>query len=130
MALPFLDYDQQRRDLLHKYGIDLDDGAGIREGVKHKRLDRKEVDKLMGGQNGEGVFTWRERNRKKVGMCQTLHCIVLIYFSRRSWLTLCKIFSLITTRYSTQELTPPRLIPAVAPIRTVCPLIPADRHGY
>lgn len=80
MALPFLDYDQQRRDLLHKYGIDLDDGAGIREGVKHKRLDRKEVDKLMGGQNGEGVFTWRERNRKKVGMCQTLHCIALIYF--------------------------------------------------
>ena len=35
--------------------------------MKTKRLDRKEVDRLMGGQNGEGIFTWREKNRKKVG---------------------------------------------------------------
>ena len=60
------DYEQQRRDLLHKYGVDLDDGNGSRDALKTKRLGRKEVDRLMGGQDGEGVFTWREKNRKKV----------------------------------------------------------------
>ena len=60
------DYEQQRRDLLHKYGIDLDDGTGSKDGDKTKKLNRKEVNRLMGGENGEGVFTWREKNRKKV----------------------------------------------------------------
>ena len=50
---------------MHKYGIDLDDGNGA-DGSKTRRLDRKEVNKLMGGDNGEGVFTWREKNKKKV----------------------------------------------------------------
>ncbi|KAI5123667.1 hypothetical protein M0805_001696 [Coniferiporia weirii] len=59
-------YEQQRRDLLHKYGIDLDDGNGVSDGAKTKRLDRREVNRLMGGENGEGVFTWREKNRKKL----------------------------------------------------------------
>ncbi|EJD03128.1 kinase-like protein [Fomitiporia mediterranea MF3/22] len=59
-------YEQQRRDLLHKYGIDLDDGNGSSDGTKTKRLDRKEVNRLMSGENGEGIFTWREKNRKKL----------------------------------------------------------------
>ena len=66
----FADYEQQRRDLLHKYGVDLDDGNGSHDGVKTKRLDRREIDRLMGGQNGEGVFTWREKNRKKVSQAE------------------------------------------------------------
>ena len=61
-----IDYEQQRKDLLHKHGIDLSDGAGLGDGTKTRRLDRKEVDRLMGGKNGEGIFTWREKNRRKV----------------------------------------------------------------
>lgn len=59
-------YEQQRRDLLHKYGIDLNDGSDPADGMKTKRLDRKEINRLMGGENGEGLFTWREKNRKKL----------------------------------------------------------------
>ena len=65
-ADPCADYEQQRRDLLHKYGVDLNDGGDPMDGTKTKRLDRKEINRLMGGENGEGLFTWREKNRKKV----------------------------------------------------------------
>ena len=58
------DYEQQRRDLLRKHGIDLEDGNG--DTTKTKRLDRREADRIMGDGPG-GVFTWREKNRKKVG---------------------------------------------------------------
>ena len=61
-----IDYEQQRRDLMHKHGIDLDDGNGVSDRHRTKRMQRKDVDRLMGGENGEGVFTWREKNRKKV----------------------------------------------------------------
>jgi protein-serine/threonine kinase len=61
------DYEQQRLHLLHKHGIDLGDSNGIADGTKTKRLDRKEVERLMGGGEGQGgVFTWREKNRRKV----------------------------------------------------------------
>ncbi|KAG8807626.1 hypothetical protein FRC19_006416, partial [Serendipita sp. 401] len=56
-------YEQQRRDLLRKHGIDLEDGNG--DATKTKRLDRREVEKIMGDGPG-GVFTWREKNRKKL----------------------------------------------------------------
>lgn len=56
-------YEQQRRDLLRKHGIDLEDGNG--DTTKTKRLDRREADKIMGDGPG-GVFTWREKNRKKL----------------------------------------------------------------
>ncbi|KAK7035458.1 hypothetical protein VNI00_011751 [Paramarasmius palmivorus] len=60
-------YEQQRLHLLHKHGIDLEDSNGIADGRKTKRLDRKEVEKLMGGGDGSGgLFTWREKNRRKV----------------------------------------------------------------
>ena len=58
-----LDYEQQRRDLLRKHGIDLEDGN--QDGTKTKRMDRKDLEKIMGEGPG-GVFTWREKNRKKV----------------------------------------------------------------
>ena len=83
------DYEQQRRDLLHKYGIDLDDGTNLKEGNKTKRLDRREVNRLMGGDNGEGVFTWREKNRKKVRF-NTFDYMFPYWNAFHSWLILCK----------------------------------------
>ncbi|KAH9935291.1 kinase-like domain-containing protein [Fomitopsis serialis] len=60
-------YEQQRLHLLHKHGIDLEDNFGPSDGTRTKRLDRKEVERLMGGGDGQGgIFTWRERNRRKV----------------------------------------------------------------
>jgi len=57
------DYEQQRRDLLRKHGIDLEDGNG--DAAKTRRMDRREAEKIMGEGPG-GVFTWREKHRKKV----------------------------------------------------------------
>ena len=71
-ALPALnsgwtDYEQQRLHLLHKHGIDLEESSGFGDGTRTKRLDRKEVERLMGGGDGQsGVFTWREKHRRKV----------------------------------------------------------------
>ncbi|KAL4080316.1 kinase-like domain-containing protein, partial [Scleroderma yunnanense] len=60
-------YEQQRSHLLHKHGIDLDDGSGPIEGTKTRRMDKKEIELLMGDGNGQGgLFTWREKNRRKV----------------------------------------------------------------
>ena len=37
------------------------------DGRKTKRLKRKEIEALMGDGNGQdGIFTWREKNRRKV----------------------------------------------------------------
>ncbi|KAG1734710.1 kinase-like domain-containing protein [Suillus paluster] len=60
-------YEQQRRQLLHKHGIDLEDSNGIGDGTRTKRMDRKDVELLMGDGNGQsGIFTWREKNRRKL----------------------------------------------------------------
>ncbi|KAG8907437.1 hypothetical protein FRB99_004232 [Tulasnella sp. 403] len=75
-------YEQQRKDLLRKYGIDLDDSNGLADGRKTKKMDRKEVERIMGGGDGEvGIFTWREKHRKKLaysvyvlGVAQTRTC--------------------------------------------------------
>lgn len=58
------DYEQQRLHLLRKHGIDLEDSLG--DGTRTKRLDRLDIDKLMGGDGKGGIFTWREKNRRKV----------------------------------------------------------------
>ncbi|KDN37966.1 hypothetical protein RSAG8_09817, partial [Rhizoctonia solani AG-8 WAC10335] len=55
-------YEQQRRDLLHKHGIDLEDGE-TRSHKNTRRMDKSEAERAMGG---EGIFTWREKNRKKL----------------------------------------------------------------
>ncbi|EJD52588.1 kinase-like protein [Auricularia subglabra TFB-10046 SS5] len=58
-------YEQQRRHLMRKHGIDLDEG--LADGTKTKRMDPKEIERIMGGGDGQGgVFTWREKNRKKL----------------------------------------------------------------
>ncbi|KAG2368113.1 kinase-like protein [Suillus spraguei] len=60
-------YEQQRRQLLHKHGIDLEDSNGFGDGTRTKRMDRKDVELLMGDGNGQsGIFTWREKNRRKL----------------------------------------------------------------
>lgn len=60
-------YEQQRKDLLKKHGIDLNDPNGIADGKKTKRMAPQEIERIMGGQEGEGgIFTWREKNRKKL----------------------------------------------------------------
>ncbi|KAG9316382.1 kinase-like domain-containing protein [Chiua virens] len=60
-------YEQQRRQLLHKHGIDLDDGSGLMDGIKTRRMDRKDVELLLADGDGkDGIFTWREKNRRKL----------------------------------------------------------------
>jgi protein-serine/threonine kinase len=50
---------------MRKHGVDLEDNA-IGDGSRTKRLDRKDLDALMGGDGQGGIFTWREKNRRKV----------------------------------------------------------------
>ncbi|KAF9051116.1 kinase-like protein [Hymenopellis radicata] len=59
-------YEQQRLHLLHKHGIDLEDSNGIADGRKTKRMDRRDVELLMGNEGPGGIFTWREKNRRKL----------------------------------------------------------------
>ncbi|KAH9858687.1 kinase-like protein [Lenzites betulinus] len=60
-------YEQQRLHLLHKHGIDLEESHALGDGMRTKRLDRKDVERLMGGGEGQGgIFTWRERHRRKL----------------------------------------------------------------
>ncbi|KAF7315450.1 Kinase-like protein [Mycena indigotica] len=60
-------YEQQRLHLLHKHGIDLEDSNGIADGRKTKRMNRRDIELLMGGGDGQGgVFTWREKNGRKL----------------------------------------------------------------
>lgn len=63
-----IDYEQQRLHLLHKHGIDLEDSTSLVDGKKTRRMDPKEAELLMGGGDGQGgIFTWREKHRRKVG---------------------------------------------------------------
>lgn len=50
---------------MRKHGIDLEDNS-LGDGSRTKRLDRKDLDALMGGDGRGGIFTWREKNRRKV----------------------------------------------------------------
>jgi serine/threonine protein kinase len=81
-------YDQQRKNMLKKHGIDLEDsgsaraagginstaiqGRGTRGGVKDGgALTEKELKDVMSDRNQDGtplthVLTWREKNRKKI----------------------------------------------------------------
>lgn len=60
-----VDYEQQRLHLMRKHGIDLED-TPLGDGSRTRRLDRKDFDALMGGDGRSGIFTWREKNRRKV----------------------------------------------------------------
>lgn len=57
------DYEQQRRALLKRHGIDLEEPSKM----KIKTMKRKEVDALMGKQwldEGQNVLTWRDNKRR------------------------------------------------------------------
>jgi len=58
-------YEQQRLHLMRKHGIDLEANP-LGDGTRTKRLDRKDLDALMGGDGRSGIFTWREKNRRKL----------------------------------------------------------------
>lgn len=63
-------YEAQRQALLRKHGIDLDiGGQGATAGNKTRRMKREEVERIMGKEwleQGRGVLTWRDKNRKKL----------------------------------------------------------------
>lgn len=62
-------YEAQRQALLKKHGIDLDVGGQSTAGNKTRRMKREEVEKIMGKEwleQGKGVLTWRDKNRKKL----------------------------------------------------------------
>jgi len=58
-------YEQQRLHLMQKHGIDLEVNP-LGDGTRTKRLDRKDLDALMGGDGRSGIFTWREKNCRKL----------------------------------------------------------------
>jgi len=61
------DYDQQRRALLKKHGIDLEEPSKL----KLKTMKRKEVEAIMGKDwlnQGQGMLTWRDGKRRKLAM--------------------------------------------------------------
>jgi protein-serine/threonine kinase len=69
MALtrPLSDYENQRLQLLHKHGIDI--GDSVSDGKKAKRMTSREIEQLMGGGDGRsGLFTWRDKHRRKVSV--------------------------------------------------------------
>ncbi|KAH9978983.1 kinase-like domain-containing protein [Lactifluus volemus] len=66
IKLSDFDYEQQRLHLMRKHGVDLEDNA-IGDGSRTKRLDRKDLDALMGGDGQGGIFTWREKNPLSCG---------------------------------------------------------------
>lgn len=58
-------YENQRLHLLHKHGIDLEDP--ITDGKRTKRMTPREIEQLMGGGQGQGgIFTWRDKHRRKL----------------------------------------------------------------
>ena len=87
-------YDQQRKHLLKKHGIDLEDGAAKRRpgaagavagaGGKPARtaggaLNEKELKDIMSDRNEDGtpmthVLTWRDKNKKKIAYSVVGEC--------------------------------------------------------
>ena len=64
---------------MRKHGIDLEDSTRG-DGSRPKRLDRKDLDTLMGDGRG-GIFTWREKHRRKVS---TVSCSLDIAVKKKS----------------------------------------------
>jgi protein-serine/threonine kinase len=62
---PWIDYEQQRRALLKRHGIDLEEPSK----TKVRTLKRREVEALMGKEwldQGQGMLTWRDNKRRKM----------------------------------------------------------------
>jgi protein-serine/threonine kinase len=65
LIFPISDYEQQRRALLKRHGIDLEDQTKI----KNKTIRRKEMEAVMTQEwrnQGQGVLTWRDNKRRKM----------------------------------------------------------------
>ncbi|EKM80721.1 hypothetical protein AGABI1DRAFT_71210 [Agaricus bisporus var. burnettii JB137-S8] len=58
-------YENQRLHLLHKHGIDI--GDSVMDGRKTRRMTPREIEQLMGGGDSQGgLFTWRDKHRRKL----------------------------------------------------------------
>ena len=74
---------------MRKHVIDLEDTTRG-DGSRPKRLDRKDLDALMGDGRG-GIFTLREKNRRKVSTVQySIDFNVLSIAAYVSWHIPCK----------------------------------------
>jgi hypothetical protein len=61
------DYEQQRRAMLKKHGIDLEEPSVIRK----RTLRRKELEMVLGKkwlEDGDGLLTWRDKKRRKMAL--------------------------------------------------------------
>lgn len=61
-------YEAQRKALLKKHGLDLD-WATVKGGKQTWRMKKEEIERIMGKEwmdEGKGLLTWREGNRKKL----------------------------------------------------------------
>ncbi len=59
----FTDYEHQRRALLKKHGIDLEDQSFVRR----KTMRRQDIDALVAQrwkEEGDGYLTWKDKRRK------------------------------------------------------------------
>lgn len=62
-------YEQQRLALLKKHGIDLEVHSGGRGGTAKRKMKKADVERIMGKEwleEGKGLLTWRDKNRKKL----------------------------------------------------------------
>lgn len=63
-------YEQQRKALLKRHGVDLEwPTTKVTGGKGTRRMKREEVERIMGKEwleQGKGVLTWREGNRRKL----------------------------------------------------------------
>lgn len=60
-------YEQQRQALLKKHGIDLE--FPVSGGTAKRKMRRRDVERIMGKEwleEGKGVLTWRDKNRKRL----------------------------------------------------------------
>jgi len=61
-------YEQQRKAMMKKHGIDLE-WSTVKGGKGTRRLKKEEIEAIMGREwveEGKGVLTWREGNRRKL----------------------------------------------------------------
>lgn len=96
------DYENQRLHLLHKHGIDI--GDSVMDGRKTRRMTPREIEQLMGGGDSQGgLFTWRDKHRRKVSvnLCRSILLQTCSIEFPPSWRIQCELFA----RRAPQSLT-------------------------
>lgn len=117
-------YDQQRKHLLRKHGIDLEDGnggGGARRGVAGGAggrypatgargaggaLNEKELGDVMSDRNEDGtpmthVLTWRDKNKKKIAYSVVGESRAGELVRGGAWIMLTMLFGLMRTQVRT-----------------------------